>query len=111
MLDILKNILLSQEWVEDKNITNVQQINDSTYEFTISHEHIFIVCDEEGAEEYLNMFREATIEAAKLDIPDIYHDFFEFDEFAENAWQTLYDAFDTILEVNQDNKKYYICYL
>ena len=50
MLDILKNILLSQEWVEDKNITNVQQINDSTYEFTISHEHIFIVCDEEGAE-------------------------------------------------------------
>lgn len=44
------------------------------------------------------------------DIPEVYHDFFEFNDFADYSWQTIYDVYENVDEiVDESGKRYYIC--
>lgn len=107
MLEILKKLefLTSIDKIEENIICT------GASEFIVNDKEIYIVCDDEGEEGILRTYREASIEAAKRDIPEVYHDFFDFNEFADYSWQTIYDVYDNVTEVEDNNKIYYVCTL
>ena len=105
---ILKQILAEHVNLDVSEIKFHSTLNDYAYVFAIDNE-LFVVCDENGAELILEEYRKATIEAAKQDIPEVYHSFFAFTQFAIYTWQSLNDIYDYVTEITFNNKTYFIC--
>lgn len=106
----MQELLRINEFLTDKDSIKETPICEGASEFLVNGKELFIVCDEEGEEAILREYRAASIEAAKQDIPEVYHDFFEFNDFADYSWQTIYDVYEKVDEVyDKTGKKYFIC--
>lgn len=106
----MQELLKIHEALTDKDSIIETPICNGASEFLVNSKELFVVCDEDGEEELLREYRNTSIEAAKLDIPEVYHDFFEFTEFADYNWQSIYDIYEKVDEVyDKTGKKYFIC--
>lgn len=90
------------------NVDSSEKWHDHAYQFQVG-QTLYLVCDEEGEEEVLFDYRRCSIYAAQEDIPLMYHDFFDFNEYADYTWQTIYDVYENVNEIIIDGTKYYIC--
>lgn len=102
-------ILKSSEFFEEKDSIVESYTAPGVSEFVVNDKDLFIVYDEEGEQDLLNRYREASISAAMEDIPEIYHNYVEFNAFAEDAWQSIYDIYEVVDEVTFEGNTYYIC--
>ena len=106
----MQELLRIHEGLGSKDTIEQFPICPGAYELTVNGKRAFVVCDDEGEEGILREYRQASIEAAMRDIPEVYHDFFEFNDFADYSWQTIYDVYENVDEiVDESGKRYYIC--
>lgn len=112
MLEVAKKILLTNRWFCSQDNPSIEEIYPGAWEFSFENGPIFIVCNEEGKENILKAYREASKQGALIDIPSIYHPFFRFTDFVKYVWTSLYDIYDDVDEVLDDNQNvWHICSL
>ena len=92
------------------DVDGEEEWHEHAYQYKVGNQ-IYLVCDEDGEEEILRDYRQCSIYAAQEDIPKIYWDFFDFNEYADYNWQTIYDVYEIVNEVIVEDQKYYICSL
>ena len=110
MQQLFESILkMSPFFKEGDCVTNVSSYNSNAFFYTLNNSQMFLVCDAIGASLILENYRNAAIVNAKTAIPEVYHDFMDFEGFAEHSWGSLEDIYDSVYEFTVDNKTYFIC--
>lgn len=69
----------------------------------------FLVLDQDAADKMVQSYRDAAIDAAYNDISRCYQLYFDFNGFAEDSFQSVYDIYDEVFEMVKNDKTYYIC--
>lgn len=79
------------------------------YRCTVKDGGTFVIYDDESASALLQEYRDVSILTARESIPDIFHDYMDFEGFANDTWPDLASIYDNVKEVEYNNRKYYVC--
>lgn len=110
MKEYFKKLLADYWCATEDEVIPIDEFSDNAYVYRIQ-DSSYMVCSQEGAKDIIDIYRNASIDAAKKDIPEIYHEFFNFKLFSQYCWQSLEDIYGTVYEAQVENKVYYICLL
>ena len=96
--------------LDSAKVTKITEIFQNVFEVCYGDE-IYVVMNKDGADQIVDEYRRASIRDAEEHIPLQFQRYFNFGQYAEDTWQSVYDIYDDVDEVEFGNEDFYICSL
>lgn len=96
--------------LDPKDIIEINEIFINVFEVRCK-DVTYIIMDEEGEAHMIDEYRRASVSYVETKIPIEFQRYFNFGYYAEDTWQSVYDIYEDIDEIEYEGETFYICSL
>lgn len=96
--------------LDSGKVTEISEIFQNVFEVHYG-DIIYIIMNEDGAKHIVDEYRRSSVRDAESRIPIELQRYFNFGQYAEDVWQSIYDIYETVDEVEYNYETFYICSL